>query len=129
MRVFTFKYERNPIKSGIARMKDAVKTGVPHVREHEMICENSEIMNKIMSPARLDLFVAIVEQRPESLYELAHILGKDQSQVLKDTKTLEALRLIKLVPNNDGAREKLKPEPLYDKIVFEVEPKKIAKSA
>ena len=129
MRIFTFKYEKNPIKSGLARMKKAVNTGVPHVREHEMICGSSEIMNKVMSTARLDLFVAIVEQRPESLYELAQMLEKDQSQVLKDARTLESLKLIKLSPNADGGREKLKPEPLYDKIVFEVEPKKMAESA
>lgn len=57
------------------------------------------------------------------------ILNKDQSQVLKDTKTLESLGLIKLVPNKDGKRERSKPEPLYEKIIFEITPKRVAKSA
>ena len=129
MKVFTFRYEKNPIASAMQKMDRAVKTGTPEVHPDEMVCASYELMNKVMSPSRLDIFVAIVENRPESLYELAQILSKDQSQVLKDTKTLESLGLVKLVPNKDGGRERSKPEPLYEKIVFEVTPKRIAKSA
>lgn len=129
MRIFTFKYDKNPLRSAMSEMKKVIQTEVPHIKEDEMICDSSEIMNKIMSPARLDLFVTIVEQQPGSLYELAQILGKDQSQVLKDSKTLESLGLIELVEVSGEGRAKLRPKALYDKIVFEVEPKSIAKSA
>ena len=79
-----------------------------------------------MSKSRFDVFAAIVEHKSESLYELAKVLDKDASNVLRDAKALELLGLIKLIPTKDGDRERLKPVANYDKIRFEFEPKKIA---
>ena len=129
MKVFTFKYQKNPVGSAIDEMEHIIHAGLQKIKEDELICDSSEVINKIMSPSRLDLFVAIVERQPNSLYELAQILGKDQSQVLKDAKTLESLGLIELLEVSGEGRAKLKPKALYDKIVFEVEPKQVAKSA
>ncbi len=129
MKVFTLRYEKKIAQNSMKRMQEAASTGVPHIRKDELICDSYESMNRLLSIARLDIFVAIVEHRPESMYALAQILKKDQSQVLRDAKMLEEIGVIKLVPVMDGNREKLKPEPLYDKIVFEVTPKQIAQSA
>ena len=129
MKIFTLRYEKNVAKNSMARMKKAADTGVPHIRRDELICDSFESMNRLLSIARLDIFVAVVEHRPESLYALAQILKKDQSQVLRDAKTLEQIGVIQLGSVMDGNREKLKPVPLYDKIVFEVTPKHIAQSA
>lgn len=126
MKVFTFRYEKNPKKSAIAAMKRAVKTGVPHIRENELACESLESMLKLMSKPRFEVFEAIVQRKPGSLYELSKILEKDPGNVLRDAKALESLGLIRLVSVMDGDREKLKPEAVYDKIVFEFEPKKMA---
>ena len=128
MKIFTLKYEKNTARKSMQRMQEAAK-GARHIKKDEMVCDSYETMNKLLSTARLDIFVAIVENRPESLYELAQLLHKDQSQVLKDAKMLESIGVIKLVSVMDGNREKTRPDPLYDKIVFEVAPKKIAKSA
>ena len=49
-------------------------------------------------------------------------MQKDPGNVLKDVKALEGLGLIRLVPVK-GERERLKPEALFDKIVFEFQPK------
>ncbi len=46
--------------------------------------------------------------------------------MLRDVKALEALGLVKLKVAKDGDREKRTPIPLYDKIVLEFEPKKVA---
>lgn len=127
MKVFTFKYESNPRKKALERMKKAISTQVPDIRDNEMICDSLETMLKLMSKSRFEVFAAIVEHKPNSLYELAQQLKKDQANVLKDAKVLESLELIRLVPIKDGAREKLKPEALYDKIIFEFEPKHAAK--
>lgn len=129
MKIFTFRYQKNPIKSALAEMKKVIETGGSQIMENEMICDSSDVMNKIMSSSRLDLFVVIVERQPGSLYELAQILGKDQSQVLKDSKTLESLGLIELVEVTSEGRAKLRPKALYDKIIFEVEPRSSSKSA
>lgn len=128
MKIFTFRYEKNPKKSALAAMKNAIKTGRADVREDELICDSMDAMLKIMSKARFEVFAAIVERKPDSLYELAKVLDKDQGNVLRDVKSLEALGLIRLVPVKDGERERLKPESSYDKIVIEFAPKKLAKA-
>ena len=126
MKIFTFRYERSPRKSALEAMKRAIATGHIDVRDDEMACDSMDAMLKLMSKSRFEMFAAIVEHKPNSLYELAKVLGKDPGNVLRDSKTLESLGLIKLVALKDGDREKLKPQALYDKIVFEFEPKKLA---
>lgn len=122
MKVFTFKYQRNPTKSVLAAMKRAIRTGVPDVRDDEMVCDSMASMLKLMSKSRFEVFAAIVEHRPDSLNELARVLEKDPGNVLRDAKSLEALGLIRLVPGK-GDRGRLKPDALFDKIVFEFQPK------
>lgn len=126
MKIFTFLYEKNPRKSALDAMKKAIKTGKPDIRDDELICDSMDSMLKLMSKSRFDVFAAIVEHKPDSLYELAKALKKDPGNVLRDAKALESLGLIELVPAKSGERERLKPEAKYDKIVFEFEPKKLA---
>ena len=127
MKVFTFKYESNPRKSALVHMKKAIATGTPDIKDDEMVCDSFETMLKLISKSRFEVFAAVVEKKPGSLYELAQHLKKDQANVLKDARALESLGLIRLKPVKEGAREKLTPEALYDKIVFEFEPKRSAK--
>ena len=122
MKVFTFRYQRNPTKSVLAAMKRAIRTGVPDVRDDEIVCDSMASMLKLMSKSRFEVFAAIVEHRPDSLNELARVLGKDPGNVLRDAKSLEALGLIRLVTGK-GDRGRLKPDALFDKIVFEFQPK------
>lgn len=126
MKVFTFRYDANPRKNAFARMQKAIATGKPEIKEHEVACDGLDAMLKLMSKSRFEVFAAIVEKRPDSLYALAQSLEKDQGNVLKDAKALEALGLIELVTVKEGNREKLRPKALYDKIIFEFEPKKAA---
>lgn len=126
MKVFTFRYDPNPRKNAFQRMQKAIATGRPEIREHEVACDGLESMLKLISKSRFEVFAAIVEKRPDSLYALAQTLKKDQGNVLKDAKALEALGLIELIPAKVGNREKLRPKALYDKIIFEFEPKKVA---
>ncbi len=123
MKIFTFRYEKKPKKSALAAMRNAVKTGKPDIQGDELVCDSMDAMLKIMSKARFEVFTAVVEGKPDSLYELAEILGKDHANVLRDVKSLESLGLIKLVSLKDGGRERFKPESLYDKIVTEFQPK------
>jgi predicted transcriptional regulator len=129
MKTFTFRYEKNPRKQALAAMKEAIQSGVTDVRDDEMVCDSMDSMLKLMSKSRFDVFAAIVEHKPESLYQLAQVLQKDQGNVLRDARALAALGLIELVSVMDGERERLKPQALYDKIVIEFEPKKLANAA
>ena len=129
MRIFTFRVDKEAIRTSKRRMLKAAESGTPDIRENEMVCESLSSMFKIASTPKFETFEGIVAHRPNSLYELAQLLNRDQAQVLKEARSLEAIGLIQLVPVKEGNRERLKPEPLYDKIIFEVEPKKVAKSA
>jgi predicted transcriptional regulator len=128
VKTFTFRYEPIPWKEASRAMHRVAKTGVSDIRANEMACDSLESMLKIMSKTRFELFAAIVEHRPGSLLELAKKTDKDQAQVLRDARTLEALGLIELVQSSDGGRQKLRPKALYDKIVFEFEPAKASKA-
>ena len=124
MKTFTFRYDDKPLKKAFARMKKAIDTGVPDIREDEMICDSLQSMLDVMSKSRFETFAAIVDHRPNSLYELAKVLDKDQAQVLRDTRTLEELGLIQLESIQEGRRQKLKPTSHYDRITFAFQPKR-----
>ena len=129
MKTFTFRYERSPRKTALAAMKRAIKTGNADVSGDEMICDSMDAMLKLMSKTRFDAFAAIVERRPKSLYDLSNLLDKDPANVLRDARALEALGLIKLKTAKAGERERLVPVPVYERIVMEFEPKKMAVGA
>lgn len=120
MKVFKFRYERNPKKTALSAMKRTIRTGVSDIRDDEMICDSMTSMLKLMSKSRFEVFAAIVESKPASINELARVMDKDVSNVLRDAKALEGLGLVRLVK---GHRESLKPQALFDKIIFEFEPK------
>jgi predicted transcriptional regulator len=128
MKTFTFRYEEKPLKKAFARMRKVIESGVPDIRDDEMVCDSLQSMLDVMSKSRFETFAAIVEHRPNSLYELAKVLEKDQSQVLRDARLLEGLGLVSLEPAQEGGRERLKPKALYDRITFEFHPKKAAKA-
>lgn len=120
MRVFKFRYQKGVRKRVLSEMREVMRSGIPKVHNDEMLCDSLESLFRCFSKSRMEAFMAIVEHRPESVYELAQILEKDQANVLKDVKVLEGIGLIKLVPVKDGNREKLKPEPLYDLVSVEM---------
>ena len=117
MKTFTFKY--NPGEPSVAkRIKDAV-TGKPHVRPSELVSADLKDLLQIASESRLELFEAILREKPSSIYELADSLGKSQPYILKEVRVLEALGLIRLNREYDGGRERIRPEALYSKIVID----------
>ena len=123
MKTFTFKFEANPRRHALEKMKQVLKSGKPHIRSNEMLCDSLDTMVKLISKSRFEVFAGIVEHQPQSLYELAQLLHKDQGNVLRDVKVLENLKLVQLKPVKEGSRERLQPKALYDKIIFEFEPK------
>jgi predicted transcriptional regulator len=120
MKVFKFRYEQNPKKAALAAMKRAIRTGVADVRDDELVCDSMASMLKLMSKSRFEVFAAIVEHKPDSINELARVMNKDVSNVLRDAKALEALGLVRFIK---GKRESLRAQALFDKIIFEFEPR------
>jgi len=129
MKTFTFRYDPHPRKSAMASISKSLKTGAIDVERDSIACKSMDDMMKLMTKTRFQVFTAIVEQAPESLTDLAEVLEKDLGNVLRDTKVLESLGLIKLQKFPGRRGEKIKPVALYRRIVFECEPKRHQQAA
>ena len=118
MKTFTFRYSPNEPSIG-SRMREAVRTGKPDVRPDELVSRSLKGLLTVASESKLELFETILKEKPASVYELAEKVGKNQSYVLKEVRVLEGLGLIRLHRENDGGRERLRPEALYSKIIID----------
>ncbi|MCM0607004.1 MAG: hypothetical protein KA715_13015 [Xanthomonadaceae bacterium] len=127
MKTFTFQYDPHPLKSAFASIERSMKTGHVDIQKDSITCKSTEDMMTLMTKSRMKVFSATLEKSPESLTELADSIEKDLGNTLKDAKVLESIGLIELkrLPGKQG--EKLKPIALYQRIVFECEPRKVKK--
>ena len=124
MKTFTFRYDPTPRKSAMTSVARSLKTGAVDIEPDSIACRSMEDMMKLMTKARFQVFTAIVEKSPESMTELADILKKDLGNVLRDAKVLESLGLIALRKFPGRRGEKVKPAALFERVVFECEPKR-----
>jgi predicted transcriptional regulator len=123
MKTFTFRYDPHPRKSALSSIQQTLRTGKAEIEKDSISCRSMEEMIKIMTKSRFQVFTTLVEKSPESLTELAKNLGKDLGNVLRDAKILESIGLISLKRAPGRRGEKIKPFALYDRILFECEPK------
>jgi len=121
-KTFIFKYDpTSSLEGTFAHMNEAVRTGQPYIKQHQISFANIEdITSEFVSP-RPKLFACLVEKSPESLYQLAKLLKRDYANVYKDVKSLTVMGIIKL--EKEG--ERVIPIPLYDQIIFDFKVKKI----
>ena len=121
MKTFKFVLDPNPQNSSFQKIRKGIKSFKEQKDLHIMRCSSYEAMTTIMSGTRMALYSIILNEKPSSLYELAKIAKKDQSNVLRDVRFLEGIGLIKLSTSKDGKKEKLTPIALYDKVILECE--------
>ncbi len=69
-------------------------------------------VRKVLTEERIRLISVIKERNPESIYELARILGRNRSSVMRDLRHLKKLGLVEF--QNLGKRKK--PVVNYEKI-------------
>jgi len=129
MKTFTFKYDPNPRKTALEAIARAQKTGKREIQKDQISCRSMEEMMKVMTKSRFQIFAALVEHSHESLTALAKELGKDLGNVMKDIQVLESLGLVELERSKGKHGEKVKPIALYDRIIFECEPKKQSRAS
>lgn len=120
MKTFTFRYDPSATPNDLfARVARAAKTGVADIRKDVTSSNSIHAILSAMTEGRLQVFYAVADHRPTSMYQLAQVLKRDQANVLRDVKALEAMKLIKLMSEMDGDRERLRPVANYDRIVFD----------
>jgi predicted transcriptional regulator len=78
--------------------------------------ESQEIsmLRSLLSNEKARLLHVLKTKQPNSIYELAKILGRDFKSVRDDISQLEKFGFIELIPVHKGKREKLKPILVLD---------------
>jgi len=84
--------------------------------------EQSDIshIRSILSNEKARLLHVLKTKQPNSIYELAKILGRDFKSVRQDIRTLENFGLIEMIPIHKGKREKLKPLLVLDVLELKI---------
>lgn len=120
MKTFTFRYDpKSSLKTVFSRLEKAAKSRVADVRKNEISSNSIDAILSTMTAGRIQLFYAVADQRPESMYGLAQLVNRDPANVLRDVKVLEGLGLVRLAAEKVGERERLRPVALYDRLVFD----------
>ena len=85
--------------------------------------EKSDIalLRSMLANEKLRLLHVLKTKQPNSIYELAKILGRDFKSVRQDTALLEKMGFIETIPIHKGKREKLKPLLVVDVLKLRIE--------
>jgi len=67
------------------------------------------ILRNLLSNEKARLLHIVKTKQPNSIYELAKLLGRDFKAVRHDISLLEKFGFIEMIPIHKGKREKLKP--------------------
>ena len=79
--------------------------------------KRSELL-KVATQCRTDILDTIAKKSPESLYELAKLINKNQAYIYRETKVLERLGLVVFIPAEQGGRKRVRPQNRYAQIVI-----------
>lgn len=119
MKIFTFVVDPQfSLKKVLApALKTSEKKNAETQKSSQHFIRSVETYQKLMTNTRYQVFFTIRDKKPESLYALSKILGKELSNLLKDIRALESLGLIELedVTTATG-RAGQKPLASYDEI-------------
>lgn len=69
----------------------------------------------------MTLLYAVKQHKPDTIHELARLLGRDIKNVSDDLKYFEELGLLSLDKGAEGCGRKVAPSVKYEKIRLEIE--------
>ncbi len=93
---------KNDWKSALKGKKKGIQ------KDNEVIFTGIETVAKVFAKTRMEVLRAIILQKPNSIYELAKMVGRDFKNVHSDVKFLTEVGLVDLRKTED-ARKGLKP--------------------
>ncbi|MBT3582899.1 HTH domain-containing protein [Candidatus Woesearchaeota archaeon] len=84
--------------------------------------QTSEVatLRQLLSNEKAKLLHICKNKKPESIYELAKILGRDFKAVREDIRLLEKFGFIELISSHKQGRERLRPLVDADKVVITI---------
>lgn len=97
-----------------SEINSAINSKSPLIdKENEIYFDSLSTFQKFMSQNKLQILMAISRLKPESIYQLEKMVGRQYPHVLKDCRMLESFGFIKLV-ESEGVKKQLKPELIFD---------------
>jgi predicted transcriptional regulator len=79
------------------------------------------ILRQILSNEKAKILHIIKAKQPESIYQLAKLLGRDFKAVRHDVKLLEQFGFIELITSHKNGRDRLMPIVDVHRIVINIE--------
>ncbi len=102
-----------------AEVMGKVKRGEKVIPKSGIGFESIDALRRVLTKKRLEMLKVIKKKSPNSVYELAKILGRDLKSVNTDLQVLEEYWLVTLEKSEEG-RAKVKPEVSFDKLSIEI---------
>lgn len=97
-----------------AQVDSALKNGASLIdKENELFFDTLGTFQKFMGQNKLQILMAISRLKPESVYQLEKMVGRQYPHVLKDCRMLESFGFIRLV-ESEGAKRQLRPELIFN---------------
>lgn len=100
---------------------EALMKGESVRKQRGVYFENLDSFRKVLTEKRLSLLHAVKQQRPDTIHELARLLGRDVKNVSDDLKYLAELGLVSLDKGAEGSGRRVAPRVTYEKIRLEIE--------
>lgn len=97
----------------------AARKGKVSSEHYEIAFDNKKDFSKFIK--NIDLLMTIQSLKPASIYELAKLLGKDQSNINKTIAFFEAYGIVKVKESKKNNRTVKRPVVDYQKIEFDLE--------
>jgi predicted transcriptional regulator len=79
-----------------------------------------EVLRQLLSNEKARLLHIAKTKQPESIYELAKLLGRDFKAVRQDIRLLEQYGFIELITSHKHGRERLRPLVDADKVIITI---------
>lgn len=74
------------------------------------------LVRSLLATEKARILYILKKNQPNSIYELAKVLGRDIKTVRQDVLLLEKIGVIELIPVHKGNRQKIKPLLVADSI-------------
>jgi len=121
MKVKEIKVIIRPLEEDLGEVVEAFKKveGREEFEEEKIVVESLDVLRKILTPERMRILQVIKNEKPNSIYELAKLLGRDRAAVIRDLEVLQKIGLVKISEEKDEKGRK-KPIVPYDEIVVKI---------
>lgn len=99
---------------------EALMRGESVKKQRGVYFENLDSFRKVLTEKRLTLLHAVKQHQPDTIHELARLLGRDVKNVSDDLKYLAELGLVSLDKGAEGSGRRVSPRVTYEKIRLEI---------